>query len=367
MQYIEISGLYTYYDNIKKLKLDDKIILKENKNNKITKDAIGAYTINNIKIGYIPYTIKQIDINNNYFVSKIKLNTIKPLLFISCKYDNSNMISIEPNIIKNIKYNYIKKLNKTPYNDDLEKFKHELVKNNINNDINIIYYDENYINLLINNQIFYTITKKFYEENIFKYEEFNKYKIIPINIFKLFKIHRLEIYITKYYNNINNIIKKYKNKIINIIKTNNIDFNNLYETITLDKINFNYNIDIIKLIIKYKINNNYILNNDILCFNFIYKINFSNYNISLNNIFNNLNVGDICYNHKIKGFCNIDLYNNDNIIILINDNININIDYIIYLTCILLISNKKYINIYNPINGIIYKFNLLYIINLLTI
>jgi len=366
MQNIEISGLYTYHENIKNLKLNDKIILKENKNNKITKDAIGAYTINNQKIGYIPYTIKQININNKYFVSKIKLNSIKPILFISYKYDNSNIINVEPDIIKNIKYNNMKNI-KTPYNENINKLQRELIKNNINSNIYIIYHDENFINLLINDQIFYTVTKTYYEQNIFKYEEFMNYKIIPFNIYQLFKIHRLETYIINNYNNINYFINKYKNKIINIIKKNDININTLYEIINIEKINFNNidDINIIKLIIKYKINSNYIFNNDIEYVTHKYKINFNIYNINLNEIFNNLYSGDICYNHELKAYCNIDLYNDDNIIIINNINININVNDIIYFIIILFISNKKYINIYNPICGTIIKFNFPFINNIL--
>lgn len=364
MQNIEISGIYTYYDNVKNLKLNDKIILKENKNNKITKDAVAAYTINNCKIGYIPYTIKQININNNYFVSKIKLNSIKPILFISCKYNNCNIINIEPEIIKQIKYNNIKKINKTPYDEDINKLKREIIKNNIiiNNDIYILYYDENFIDLSINNKIFYTVTKIYYEKNIFKYEEFINYKLIPFNIYQLFKIHRLETYIINNYNNIDYFFNKYKNKIINIIKKNNINIDSLYKTIKIDKINFD-NIDIIKLIIKCDINQNYILNNEIKYIKDMCKINLDIYTVYLYNIFNNINSGDICYNHELKAYCNIDLYNDDNIII-IND-MEININNIIYFIIILLISNKKYVNIYNPILGIIYKLHFPYINNIL--
>ena len=66
MQNIQIDGIYTYIDNIRNLKLGEKIKLLPNFNNQHNSNAIGAYTLNNKKIGYIPFKINQIDINLTY-------------------------------------------------------------------------------------------------------------------------------------------------------------------------------------------------------------------------------------------------------------------------------------------------------------
>ena len=56
MLHIQIDGTFTYNDNIKELRLGDDIKLLANPNNKFNPEAIGAYTLENKKIGYIPFT-----------------------------------------------------------------------------------------------------------------------------------------------------------------------------------------------------------------------------------------------------------------------------------------------------------------------
>jgi hypothetical protein len=286
---IQINGIYTYVDNVKTLKIGDKIKLIPNPNNKISTHAIGAYTLDNKKIGYVPFKVFQIDINLIYTVSKISLNQKNPLLLISINFNNSNFILIDnkPDLSMKI------------YNDDVSHFKQFLSRNNHDiQDIYISYMDDNYIDLTIKSDnketIFNTVSKQYYESNIFKYDEFYNYKLTTSCIYQPFLIHSLDSYIIKNYNYIDKILKK-KNKKLNEIN------------ITFDIINDNITIE----------NNNY-----------------------------------LCYNHNMKAYCYINYYDNDTIYdIIYNDEYN---NVPVYLIKIL-ISNKNNIVLYNPLINKTYK------------
>jgi hypothetical protein len=386
MQSIQIDGIFTYIDNIKKLKLGDTIKLKPNPKNRLNKNAIGAYTTDFKKIGYIPFNKSQIDINLNYTVTTISLNSFKPLLLISVCFPNENIIIIKPTYLNNNKNDELIEL--------LEHFSKYLINNKIEFELlKIIYNDENFIDLLIDNNIFYTVTKKYYDLNIFKYDEFYKYKLIPTCIYEPFKIHRLEIYIKKKYKKIyinkkfnnsisidilnceeiiinkiifkNNILNNNSDIIINIInedKNNilisNIKINNdiIYKETDFYKILKEYND--IKYILLYSITNHEYYNNNIINNN-----NNINYKyclfLDINNfikLYSNLKLGGLCYNHKYKLYCDIDLYDDDNIIeIIFNDLTN---NLFINLIIKLIIFNKSTIHIYNPLKGIIMKYKL---------
>jgi hypothetical protein len=86
MDNIQLDGVYSFVDNIKKIKLGDPIKLMINSNNIISNKAIGVYTIDNKKIGYLPFTCDQIDINNKFFINCIQ---VSKLLF---KYNNYTTI-----------------------------------------------------------------------------------------------------------------------------------------------------------------------------------------------------------------------------------------------------------------------------------
>ena len=92
MQSIKITGLYTFAENIKKLKIGDKVLLKENSKNRINKDAIGVYTLDDNKIGYIPFRKDQIDIKSDYKIANIDLLQKNPQILISREYNKSNII-----------------------------------------------------------------------------------------------------------------------------------------------------------------------------------------------------------------------------------------------------------------------------------
>lgn len=375
MQTIQIDGTFTYADNIKSLKLGDHIKLISNPNNRINSDAIGAYTLCGKKIGYVPFKSNQINIKGTYYVSKISLSKQQQQLLISYIFENCNFIIVEPNFIKENKYNQT--IIKSEYIKELNNFRRYLEREgNIINNIDITYNDENFINIKIeileDTYTFNTVSRKYYEENIFKYDEFYKYKLIPHCIYKPFQIHRLEIYLEKNYKSIHQLLKMKKIKlekiylenqsimasnILNLpncgfekFEFNNLIINNKQDLLNLELTNTQLE-NLLKLIIQYQISNNEYLNPH----NYI-KTNLENQNffIDFNNVFNDLKIGNLCYNHSIKSYCDIDLYN-DNNIIEISLEPTIDKEKLFLLILKLVITNKEIINIYNPIEGYIYK------------
>ena len=195
MQTIQIDGTYTYFNNIKTLKIGDPIKLISNPNNRLNSEAIGAYTMNGKKIGYVPFKSNQININANYNVSKINLTQDNPILLIALQFENSNFIKTQSISNSN-------KIIKTDLDIELKAFSKLLIKSGVNLiKIGITYIDSNFINLLIETDdginIFYTVTKKYYEENIFKYDEFYKFGLTPKCIYQPFQIHQLDVYLKK--------------------------------------------------------------------------------------------------------------------------------------------------------------------------
>jgi hypothetical protein len=319
---IQIDGLITYSNNIKTLKLNQPIKLLPNPNNKYNKNAIGAYTLDNKKIGYIPFSINQIDITGKYKVCKINLPA--KILKISKEVDESNIIFIEPLSLKiNRKTSNSNKILEV----ELLHFSKFLKKSKVSyNNLNIIYHDNNFINLLIDDKIFYLITKKYYDDNIFKYDEFYNYNLIPQCIYEQFKIHRLEEYIYINYKS-SDLIKLelvLDNIIFNTVKTNKIE-------------NFN-DFDILKNAILYKISKNeyYNVNTDVDL---------------IDETLLNTQLGGLCYNHKYKLYCHIDLYDNNNIIEITKSKFDF-----INLLIKLILTNKNILNIYIPTEGKIYKY-----------
>lgn len=339
MQTFQIDGTFTFIDNIKTLKIGDMIKLIKNPNNKINSEAVGAYTMNNKKIGYVSFKANQINLKSKYSVTKINLTLDYPQILISREFELSNIIPIKPRI------NEKSSCDEKSYDEksqDLKDFTRFLKRagHDINN-IMITWQDENYINLLINTSIFYTVTKKYYEEHIFYYDELFKFNLIPKCIYQPFQVHRLEEYIMKSYKPISKILKSKKLSNLNLdleFKTIKIEPLIILDTLIESD-------DTILYAIQYIISNNPYYNLS----------NINNINIdSLKANFNELKVGGIAYNHIYKLYCNIDCYDDNNIILISTSQNNNMIELIIKA----IIADKKIINIVNPLKGIIKQYEL---------
>lgn len=382
MQSIQIDGTFTYSKNIKDLKIGEQIKLVPNPSNRLNSEAIGAYTMSGLKIGYIPFKSNQIDIKAKYTVTKINLTQENPLLLISRQFEPSNFIQSEPNFIKRVKYT--DESVETDLKDDLKHFYNYLVKsgNQITN-LKITYQDPNFVNLIIGTPdeqiIFWTVTKKYYEENVFKYDEFYKFKLIPKCIYQQFQIHRLEVYLEKNYKSINKFLLMKKFKLESLIK---VDMFDLFDKIHEDNFGFELisspnlkvikKIDIanqvydqeqldnlIKLIVQFGITPNQYFNptNYLLYLNPNSNFNFSPNLEHFKNIYNEIKLGGLCYNHSLKSYCQVDLYDDINIVEIWTENSSkkISKEKFIELVIKLIISNKKIINIYNPMEGTILR------------
>ena len=197
----QVEGINSFIDNITDLKINDIILLKLNPNNKISNKAIGLYTINHKKIGYAPFKYSE-NINLNFKVINIHLG--KKEIIIGAEYNEINYLEIIP--INEIILNMSDKEKEIIQNmSDKEK---EIIKNNLKllkikleklnyeiKDIFILYNDENFIDINIQipdkNIIFHTVTKKYYDDNILKYNEFFDNKLISYCIYVPFFINKL--------------------------------------------------------------------------------------------------------------------------------------------------------------------------------
>lgn len=332
MQSFKIVGTFSFAETIKTLKLGDKVKLIPNPENKINPNAIGVYK-DNKKIGYLPFNMNQVDSNGECIITELNLVQGNTKIVISRKYKKNNFLLCFPKIIQEQKIdrNYMK--------EDIKKFKKFLELNNNNiNDISIIYHDENYIDLNIatdlGNYIFNTVTKKYYDENIFIYDEFYELKLIPKDIYQQFMIHRLECYIEKKYDLVKLHVSKNISKIIPIT---------IHNTIPHDSgIFFN-----IKLAIKFLLsdNKNYKIYLDKINYDLIKVEKYKNI---ICDYFKDYNITELAYNHMTKKYCNIDMYNNDTIVLIDCYNKR---DY----NRLLNVTEYQNIIIYNPFEGNIYK------------
>jgi hypothetical protein len=294
MQSFQIDGTYTYIDNVKTLKLGDIVFLRKNPKNTINKEAVGVYTKNNLKIGYMPLKSSQLDIRSKFSVTKINLTLEYPQILISREYEVSNIIKIEA---KNDTNNRIEDC------DCLKEFSRFLKHSGHNIiDIKVTYMDINFIDIIImtpeNNTKYYTVTKKYYEDNVFYYDELYKFNMIPKCIYIPFMTHRLETYIMKNYKPIEKLLRSKKLKID------------------------------------------------------IFDVNFEE--------IDNINIDEftsmgLAYNHTMKTYCNVDMYN-DNIIVCDTNNIDVDIKKEMIIKSI--ISNKNIIIIRNTRNNKYYKYNI---------
>jgi hypothetical protein len=256
----KILGIYSYADNLREITNNEPVILKHEKYNIKSKNAIGVYTKkNNKKIGYLPTENNNelLNFNNSYIISKLQLNQDYPIVEISRSYPNINILNnYELTFIKKIKYNYQVIDQPSNLKIPLTTLINTLKRKRINvKRLAITYLDDNYINIIIETskglESFYTITLKYFTENQDKYNELYDYNLIDNIFFKELLFHRPEKYFEINY--------------INILDYNSDIQNNIQnEFIKIDTVNsinsLNDNIDILyftKLYLYCIINQNY--------------------------------------------------------------------------------------------------------------
>jgi hypothetical protein len=329
MPVYKILGIYSYAENLKNIKLNDSVILKNEKYNIKSKNAIGVYTTNNKKIGYISEDYNKKNIN--YKITKIVLNQDNPLVEISSEYLLINYLeNVEYPYEKKLKYNYNIINIPEELNTALIKLEKYLQTKKIKLKRSaVIYYDENYINLLIETkkiEKLETVTLKYFKENKDKYEELYENKLIDVIFYRELLIYRLECYYEQVYTN----ILDYKDYELDYSFTEKKIHNNL-----------KYSLLFFKIYIKYLItNDNY----------YLLKIN----EIPLNDLNviqtfiddNKLKIGNFMYDHQLKIYDYIEFIN-DNSVFVISDEINSKYLYSAYL------AQKQNLIIYNPQKGII--------------
>lgn len=342
----KVLGIFSFADNLNKMKIDDQVILKSEKFNIKSKDAIGVYSLDNKKLGYLPTENKNeiTDFNNAYKISSLVLNKEFPNVEISRYYPNKNYLeNIEYPYEKKIKYDY-KLVNITSEIQDsiIHLQKYLLTKKIKVKRSAVIYYDENYINLLLEVpkgiQQFQTVTLKYFKSNEDKYEELFENELIDNTIYRNLMIYRLECY---FESNYTNIMEHEKYEMKNLL--DNIVEETIHEPLDIVKSKHDILL-LVKLYLRYLITKNDYYLVKYLETNEMGKI-IKNYKI-LNEIISkfNLTLGNFTYDHELKIYEYIDFISEDAVFIVAEEFKN-NYLYQCYLT------NKKKLIMYNPING----------------
>ena len=344
----KLLGIYSFADTLKKIHINDQVILKSEKFNIKSKNAIGVYTTDDKKLGYLPVE-NQTEISsfdNAYKISNLVLNKEYPLVEISRFYPkNSCLENVEYPYEKKIKYEYklvniTIELQKTIIG--LEKYlktKRIKVKRTA-----VIYYDENYINILLEVtkgvEQFECITLKYFKENNDKYEELYENNLIECVFFRELLFYRLECYFEKNYKRPIELPEINNNNYIQYIIDEKIHNDILYDV--KKNINKNTIYELIKLYLRYLFHKNdyYVLKygNELLG-NYNYtdvnlilsKIipNYSELNKFIENY--NMELGNFTYNHDFELYDYIDFTNDDSVFVLSLD-FNINFLYNALLT-----------------------------------
>jgi hypothetical protein len=327
----KVLGIYSFSNNLVEVKLNDSVILKKEFNNIKSKNAIGIYTKENKKIGYLPIEDKtQIEkFKDAYKVSKLILNKDYPQVEISRDYQETRNYNCEFPWEKKLKY----KIKVISINDSLERSLNGLIKYLGTKRIKIkraliSYLDENYINLSLETskgiQTFYTVTNDYYLKNLDYYEELFEFKLSDNIFFRDLMIYRIENY---YESNYRNIIDFEVNCDIDL---------NIQEKIVHNKLNLPEDINICEYVNLY--------------FNSLFKKEKyleKEYNLEdLRRYYKTLNLekGSFYYNHKYKIYSWIEWFNNNIIYIITNS---VSKSYLINLYLV----NMKNIILYNPEMG----------------
>ena len=374
----KVLGILSFADNVKKMSINDPVILRKESFNVISKNAIAVYSIDNKKLGYLPSEneLEITDFKNAYKISNLVINKF-PILEINRFYPQINVIdNIEYPFEKKIKYDYILVNISNELKNNiicLEKF---LKKKNITvKRTAIIYTDVNFINILIETtkgiKKFETITLKYFKDNIDRYEELYENGFINNTFYKNLFFYRLECYYESNYlsileyplitnkfllNYIQNIVEEKVHDRLEIYNNKEIEMyiNNTFE-IHDNKINI---ILVVKLYLRYLLNGDaYFL---LKYLNLFFVVKYIEVKDVLNQIITNYKVledvminygcklGNFAYDHKLKIHNYIDFINNDTVFVIAKE-FNINHIYNNYL------SNKENLVIYNPIEGKIFK------------
>lgn len=376
MQSIQIDGTYTYAENIKYLKIGDQVKLVSNPNNRMNKDAIGAYTTCGKKIGYVPFKSTQIDLKAKYIVGKIQLTQSNPLLLITMDWPNTNSIHCEPESIRKKKQMKTQTIG-VPESlvPDLKKFTKFLQNSGYTiESVGITELSDSfitfYVRILDSTSFFHTVTKSFYEANVFKYDEFYKFGLTPKCIYIPWQTHRLEKYLEFTYKTPSKIFTGKKFQWDNLVKSGIFEQMDLISLLgpncgmeqiqsadfaVISKKQLNHiakpeREDWARLVIQYAIDSNPYYNPDNLVPGFLFKPELSEFA----HMFAGLEPGGIAYNHKLQAYCPIDLVDPINIVeITLADKVTPG--DLIKLIGKLVVSNRSVINLYNPVTGILYR------------
>ena len=335
----KVLGIYSYADNLKNIKINDSVVLKNEKYNIKSQNAIGVYTIDNKKIGYLPIE-KSLETNsyyNSYKISKILLNHEYPILEINRSYSPIGFITnIEYPYIKNIKYDMtiINPSDKTKQAliGLINYFKTKKIKIK---KIGVTFEDDNYINIIIQTskgiETYYTVTNKYFKLNNEKFDELYENELIENIFFRDFLFHRLECYFESNYERI-------ENNIYNFIF--NIETHIIHEKT---------NIDSLKAILYLR----YLIEKDDTYINKKYNIidtNIINIITLIYNLYPNITIGNFYYDHNLKIYEYINFELDEYFFDIVDNEDKINNIIMKAKLC-----NKQNINVYNPIKGVIYK------------
>lgn len=351
----KVLGINSFAENLKEITHNEPVILKHEKYNIKSKNAIGIYTKNNNKkLGYFPTenSDELSKFNNSYVISKLQLNQDYPIVEISRSYPTINTIcNYEFNFIKNIKYDYILIDPPTTLTSPLTSLINSLKRKRIIiKRVAVTYLDDNYINIIIETskgiETFYTITLIYFKENKEKYEELLEYNLIDNIFFKELCFHRPEKYIEINYTNILNytineqytfIEIKSVESLNNKIDIDLIYFTKLYLYCTINK-DFKYVIKYLNKFSKKKYDTVKIIKK---CID-----NYTNIDLIFNDY--NIELGKFFYDHTKQIYSEIEFMNDDTVFIISDK---LSDKYL--LNCYL--SNKTKLIVYNPLNGILYE------------
>ena len=110
MPIYKILGIYSFSNTLREACINDPVVLKHEKYNIKSKNAIGVYINSDKKIGYLPVenNSELLNFKNAYKLTKLQLNQDHPIVEISRCYNTINKLdNYEFTFIKEIKYEYL--------------------------------------------------------------------------------------------------------------------------------------------------------------------------------------------------------------------------------------------------------------------